>query len=230
MNIFDSTALLRRGAVVSCHFPLAENPDCPGPSARPALIVNVFLDRADLTWKALVAYGTSRDTRANVGFEVRVRHPASLAAAGLHRPTRFTLSRMRVLPIDRRFFAYSRNGAPVLGYLDSDLLDRLARTCEILSQSDKRLRILVDSTDGAVEAGRALKPAPSKIPAVWPLVDVGPIDRFMQSALTGRASVKSAASAQSAQSEQRTPAPARPGGAANTTGVNARRPTLTLRS
>lgn len=133
---------LQRGAIVSCYFPLQESPDQPGPVARPALVVAVFLDRTDGEWKAAVAYGTSRRTRANMGYEVRINHPDSLTLAGLSKPTRFTLSRMRILPITRDFFNYINTDTPVTGKLDDALTDRLEKTCETLASIAAPLRVL----------------------------------------------------------------------------------------
>lgn len=194
MNIFDGNAPLRRGTVVSCYFPLAEAPDIPGPSARPALIVSVMFDGIQRVWRAVVAYGTSRDTKANVGYEVRVSGKPRLKKAGLHYPTRFTLSRMRILPITREFFAYSRNGSPILGYLESDLLNRMAQACETIAAMDGRLKILLDGKENSVPAWQAIRPVPPPSEATpsrgGSHVDIGNIDQFMRSALTGRARIK----------------------------------------
>ncbi len=57
----------------------------------------------------------------------------SLKKAGLHRPTRFTLSRMRILPLDKSFFSFAED-TPVLGYLDEGLVSRLDATLGILAR------------------------------------------------------------------------------------------------
>ena len=130
MSSFGSA--VTRGTVVSCRFPLNESPDSPGPTARPGLVVAVF--DADTTERqAVVAYGTSRRSRANLGFEIRVTHPDSMTAAGLDKPTRFTLSRMRVLPVSPEYFVHSRHGTPVLGRLEDGLMSRLDSLCDILA-------------------------------------------------------------------------------------------------
>lgn len=179
---------LRKGAVVSCYFPLTENPNNPGPVARPALVVQVFFDRLDRSWKAVLAYGTSRRTRANSGFEVRMNREDSLQRAGLHRPTRFTLSRMRILPLDRVFFAFS-NDTPVLGYLDDGLIERLDNTLAILAEMAAPLRPLlqVPSPNVPVQHVAGLAVAPRASAEVS--ISGYEMDHYMQSHLTGRANL-----------------------------------------
>jgi len=194
--MFDNTTPIRRGAVVSCRFPLAEDHTKPGPSARPALVIRTFFDAADGIWKAIVAYGTSRSTRANAGYEIQVRKTEHLEAAGLHRPTRFTLSRMRILPIDREFFAYAASGSPILGYLPEPLMEVLARHCDRLVAITDQLRCLVNGADDAV-ASSATEAPPR---AAGTEFDSHAADAFFQRALTGRANIQpTAAAAQGAQ-------------------------------
>jgi hypothetical protein len=177
---------IQKGAVVSCYFPLTENPNEPGPVARPALVVQVFFDRIERIWKAVLAYGTSRRTRANTGYEVRMNREDSLIKAGLHRPTRFTLSRMRILPLDKAFFDFNGD-TPVLGYLDDGLIGRLDKTLEIISEIAAPLRPLLSAGGANVSiqhvAGKEKGPRPPDGVGISGLE----IDRFMQENLTGRA-------------------------------------------
>ncbi len=179
---------LRKGAVVSCFFPLTESPDEPGPVARPALVVQVFFDRIDMRWKAVLAYGTSRRTRANTGFEVRMNREDSLKKAGLHRPTRFTLSRMRILPLEQGFFSFSE-GTPVLGYLEDGLIARLDKTLLILSEIAMPLRPLLQTPDVDIPVLHVVGKAPSPRPPTSTSISSFEIDRYMQKHLTGRANL-----------------------------------------
>lgn len=191
-SMFDETTPIKRGAVVSCCFPHAENENSPGPSARPALIVRTFFDRNDNRWKAIVAYGTSRTTRANAGFEIRLRKPEHLEAAGLHRPTRFTMSRMRILPIDREFFAFAQTGSPVLGYLPDDLMKVLDRNCEKLIAITGDLRPLMGGAQTSVASGETEDAAPR--PQVQEAdFDTRRVDQFLLSACNGRRNLGGAA-------------------------------------
>lgn len=176
---------LRKGAVVSCFFPLTEAPGKPGPTARPALVVQVFFDRTDDTWKVVVAYGTSRRTRANTGYEIRVNKQEGLEKAGLHLPTRFTLSRMRILPFDETFFAFSPEGTPVLGHLDEGLMQRLDRTCEILAEYAAPLKPLArhNGANFNVEPDLPADYGTCDVPA-W---ESRKMDLFMRDCMTGRA-------------------------------------------
>jgi len=141
------TAPLKKGDVVSCRFPLAETPNTPGPTARPALVVATFLDRETNTHMAIMAYGTSRRTRANAGFEIRINRPDGLNAAGLNQPTRFTLSRMRALPITDAYFCSGNRKTPILGHLDAGLRTRLESICETIAKVSKELAPLNGSKD-----------------------------------------------------------------------------------
>lgn len=196
--MFDETTPITRGAVVSCRFPHAESENTPGPSARPALVVRTFFDRNDNRWKAIVAYGTSRSTRANTGFEIRLRKEEHLEAAGLHRPTRFTMSRMRILPIDREFFAFAQTGSPVLGFLSEDLMKVLDRNCEKLIAIAGDLRPLMGGAQSAVPSGQALDAEPASGPADTEF-DTRRVDEFLLTACNGRRNLGGAAPSESGQ-------------------------------
>lgn len=187
--MFDELTPIKRGAVVSCRFPLAEAENTPGPSARPALILRTFFDKGVGAWKAIVAYGTSRSSRANAGFEVRVKKPEHLAQAGLHRNTRFTMSRMRILPIDEKFFAYNQAGTPVLGYLTDDLMTVLDRNCERLIAISDDLRPLM----GGWSAQVASKTVESTGTDATIDFNVGHTDAFFLQSCTGRQNLNGAA-------------------------------------
>ena len=188
---------LKKGAVVSCFFPLSESPHDPGPVARPALVVMTFFDRVDRIWKAVLAYGTSQLTRANMGFEIRMNREDSLARAGLHRPTRFTLSRMRILPLERRFFSCSETGTPVLGHIDDELITRLDRTLDILADIARPLKALLNMPDAGLPILEVMNNSPGIPVPQTPATSGQEIDRFMRVHLTGRADLGGLRRAQS---------------------------------
>ena len=178
------------GSIVSCYFPLTEKPDEPGPVARPALIVKTFFDRTEGIWKAAVAYGTSRTSRANAGFEIRITREEGIARAGLHRATRFTLSRMRILPLNDAFFA-CLDGTPVLGHLDEGLVQRLDQTLGILAEIAAPLRplCLLDHAETTSTQQRWQQhhiPPPTRRTST---ISGYGIDAFMKEHLTGRANL-----------------------------------------
>lgn len=170
----------KKGAVLSCYFPLAEKPDKAGPVARPALLVRAFFDHDDGIAKAIVAYGTSRQTRANAGFEIRVGQPQGMAAAGLNMPTRFTLSRMRILPLNREFFSFGEHGSPVLGHLEQPLMKRMEDTCGILVGLANEFRPILGGPGSHQAGSKNLSDAE---------IDAISFDKFMQERCTGRSNL-----------------------------------------
>lgn len=180
---------LSKGAIVSCFFPLAEAPDTPGPVARPALVVRVIYDRIDMTWKAVLAYGTSRRTRANMGFEIRVSREEGLKQAGLDRPTRFTLSRMRLIPIDPRFFSLDARGTPVLGHLDAGLVDRLDSVFESLCHVAEPLRHLPREDGISIPIQSAGQTNIPPRPPPDRTINGHNLDRYMRENMRGRANL-----------------------------------------
>lgn len=116
-----------RGSVLSCYFPMNENPDIPGPQARPCLVLGSFPNPKNREQRMLImAYGTSRKSRANFGFEVRIDTEEKMKATGLHRPTRFTLNRLRILPLGPEYFEYTTTGTPYLGEIPFEEKNALA--------------------------------------------------------------------------------------------------------
>ena len=81
--------------------------------------------RSDGTYVEL-AYGTSADTSANRGEEIHVSRPEAMAAAGLHRRTRFVGARRVLVRVDHSGFDVNpRYGTPVLGRLDPRDMERM---------------------------------------------------------------------------------------------------------
>lgn len=105
----------RPGDVVSCWFPHDEAPDQPGMKARPCLVLRTQRDAEKKLW-IWVAYGTSQQHPAKIG-DVDITATDSLKAAGLHRPTRFVLSRARKIPHLYAFFRANNRDSIFLGTL-----------------------------------------------------------------------------------------------------------------
>ncbi|WP_082739157.1 hypothetical protein [Aliiruegeria sabulilitoris] len=116
--------LLAVGDVVSYRFPVSEEDGTATPKVRPCLVLDV--ETIAGTTYALLAYGTTSPTRANAGYEIRVRAPKALRPAGLHRPTRFVGARRLLVPLDSAgFVAGGPAGTPMLGHLDGAAFDRM---------------------------------------------------------------------------------------------------------
>lgn len=115
---------LTAGTVVSYRFPVAEEAGGPEPKARPCLVVDVR--EIDGQRHAVVAYGTSRQTKTNCGYEVEVRNVEARAAAGLDRRTRFIGARRVTVPLgDAAFVTCRQRDTPILGHLAGGPLARL---------------------------------------------------------------------------------------------------------
>lgn len=112
------------GDVVGCYFPHNEARHRPGIKPRPCLVLKA-VQAADGVWRLRLAYGTSRPPAAPALGEVTLIDDASLAAAGLHRPTRFILNYVRVVPFTFAYFRANRAGAVILGSLAAHDRDRV---------------------------------------------------------------------------------------------------------
>ncbi|GAW37388.1 hypothetical protein RA2_04471 [Roseovarius sp. A-2] len=121
----DWKASLTPGHVVRFRFPVvAEAGHQPVAKRRPCLVLEVFHLSGQRFAK--LAYGTSAETRANRGCEVRVNQPDGCAAAGLDRPTRFVGARSIIVSVENPSFEHvSETGSPVMGRLDASLTGRL---------------------------------------------------------------------------------------------------------
>lgn len=118
-------ATLSRGDVVWFRFPLAKHaPSDTGPKRRPCLVLEVFTCGQEPFAK--IAYGTSVDTKANRGKEIRVQDPDAMAVAGLDRPSRFVCARTLIVSLNHPAFELvSETGSPVIGRLDGRLMARM---------------------------------------------------------------------------------------------------------
>lgn len=150
----DWKARLTSGDVVRFRFPVAET-DAPDVSAkcRPCLVLHCFT-RGRHPFVEL-AYGTSLNTSANRGYEIRVNRPGALACAGLDRRTRFICARRIIVTLHHPFFeADTDTGTPVIGRLEPSLLTRM---------QSLRARIQAEA-DMAAEARDAARKQLARLP------------------------------------------------------------------
>lgn len=163
-------AIPTKGAILSCFFPMNEAPDQPGPQARPALVLGTFPNPRDRdVTMVIVAYGTSRKTRSHLGFEIRIDSPEEMAQACLHRPTRFTLNRLRILKLDRDFFDFGLAETPVIGHLPPAKMAALSTYLDDLSQHAEELNFFRPAE--AIKKGLSFDPLK--------------VDSYMKKELTG---------------------------------------------
>jgi hypothetical protein len=120
----DWRARLQPGDVVLFRFPCAE----PAPTEQPKRRTCLVIDIEDLAGRrfAVIAYGTTSATNANIGDEIRVSAPGEIAHAGIHRPTRFVCGRRITVPLDHPGWDLNpRHPSPVLGRLLPKAMTRL---------------------------------------------------------------------------------------------------------
>ena len=110
------------GDVVLFEFPIAAaSGGCA--KARPCLVFD--LRTLGGTTFVELAYGTTRSSRSNRGYEVRINHPEDYEAAGLRHPTRFIGARRAIVHPSHSGFTDAREGTPCIGQLPAFLMERL---------------------------------------------------------------------------------------------------------
>tara|TARA_Y100000815_G_C13300283_1_gene484388 strand:+ start:508 stop:1191 length:684 start_codon:yes stop_codon:yes gene_type:complete len=160
----------KKGTILSCFFPMNETPDVPGPQARPALVLGTFPSPRDKeVTMIIVAYGTSRKTRSHLGFEIKIDTPEAMTQACLHRPTRFTLNRLRILRYDTHFFDFDEAGSCEIGSLPAPQMATLSSYLDDLSQHSEELNFFRPAE--AIKKGMSFDPAK--------------VDNYMKKELTG---------------------------------------------
>jgi hypothetical protein len=116
--------------IVACYYPESEPQPDGSDKLRPALVLNVFKDKAGGGWFIEVAYGTS-----NLKFTQRshldliIQNASDLRDMGLAKATRFNLNKgdVVVLPWTPEFFGcWSDMDSPYIGTLTEDYLKDLA--------------------------------------------------------------------------------------------------------
>jgi len=109
----------RLGDVVSAYFPEDERPNNPGIKARPCVILQVQRSEKPGVWYARIAYGTTKQLLPNelrIG-DVPVDKPENMRAAGLHKPTKFVLTRSKIIPYTHAYIRANNAGSSFLGEL-----------------------------------------------------------------------------------------------------------------
>ena len=114
---------IKIGQIILFRFPVRENGNEEQPKLRPCLVLNT----RRMLGKVFVelAYGTSAQTTANKGYEVRILRDADANAVGLSRPTRFIGARRVMVSLDNPGFDVNLFDSPVVGQLTGELFERL---------------------------------------------------------------------------------------------------------
>lgn len=114
---------IKIGQIVLFRFPIRENASEEQPKLRPCLVLNT----RRMLGKVFVelAYGTSAQTTANKGYEVRILRDADANEVGLSRPTRFIGARRVIVSLDNPGFDVNLFDSPVVGQLTGELFERL---------------------------------------------------------------------------------------------------------
>jgi hypothetical protein len=119
----DWHAGLTWGHIVLFRFPVRLPGETDNAKVRPCLVLDVEMVGAQRC--ALIAYGTSADTKANRGYEIDVRGEEA-TAVGLHKPTRFVGARRILVPLEHPgFLMIGDSGSPIVGRLTGQSLDRM---------------------------------------------------------------------------------------------------------
>jgi hypothetical protein len=105
--------------VVLCKFPTIEEPDKPGPKARPCLVIRTASTLGDEEFPQVrVIFGTSNPKIGRRPFDFYVCNMTEMEAAGLFYPTRFDMDKRLWLPWTEEYFP-NANGyhTPQIGHL-----------------------------------------------------------------------------------------------------------------
>ncbi|SMP16012.1 type II toxin-antitoxin system PemK/MazF family toxin [Shimia sagamensis] len=115
------------GDIVSFRFPILTNPvQGREPKKRPCLVIDRTLIGAIPF--VTIAYGTSQDGGKSRGYDLAVTSPASIRAAGLHKPTRFQCARQIRVHLNHSGFIWLASAkSPVIGALQGEEFDAMNR-------------------------------------------------------------------------------------------------------
>lgn len=147
----DATAwrdALAIGDIVIFPFPVVDA-EADTVKRRPCLVIDITEWNGERF--ATIAYGTSADTKANRGYEVRLRRPEVLAALKLDRETRFVCARRATVSVcNPGFQPCDGTGTPVVGRLSGSEFERMndvrARLeAEAHMAADRRRRSATDA-------------------------------------------------------------------------------------
>lgn len=101
------------GTIVLFRFP--ERDDGLAGKRRPCLVLGMRQGPTGL--RIALAYGTSAETTANRGFDLRIKSERDCRGAGLTRPSRFVIARRITVPADDPRFDTGAHGSPIIGNL-----------------------------------------------------------------------------------------------------------------
>jgi hypothetical protein len=174
-----------RADIVLCRFPTTEAPDQPGPISRPTLLLGVFIDPVDGARYAMAAYGTTRFTGGNSGFEIPVTETEHRAVAGVDRKMKFVRSRIRILPLSAEFFKLENGDLKTLGKLTGASLHRFDQLCDCLAATSAELGALLK------QVGKSAASYSNQAEAMT----AQQADAYLQKTCTGRADLNGAANA-----------------------------------
>jgi len=107
---------LRRGDIVLFRFPYAEADAHETPKSRTCLVLEAGV--RDGQRCVTLAYGTSANTRANVGSEIHIATAEDMRAAGVRKLTRIVCDRRITVSLDDPGWdLHPRHASPVIGHL-----------------------------------------------------------------------------------------------------------------
>lgn len=101
------------GTIVLFRFP--ERDDGLAGKRRPCLVLGMRQGPTGL--RIALAYGTSAETTANRGFDLRIKSERDCRGAGLTRPSRFVIARRITVPADDPCFDKGAHDSPIIGKL-----------------------------------------------------------------------------------------------------------------
>jgi hypothetical protein len=135
-TFYDLSSLPEVHDIVWCKWPQREDRNMPGPVVRPVLVRETQIrQKGEIRYGAvLISYATGQGIdEAARQLDLCIEKPADVKAAGLHKPTRFSLALAdrKLLPWCLEYFVapeYVKNVSLILGKL-TDQQRELVRAC-----------------------------------------------------------------------------------------------------
>ena len=125
------------GATMLCRFPYDERPYEPGGVLRPCIVIDPC-QPTDVGAYVRVAYGAYIEKTANAGSDLSIESAQDMKACGLDEPTRFSIQRTALIPMDRRFLNLKRRF--ILGALPSWRMSEFQELLEEMGLRPRRRR------------------------------------------------------------------------------------------
>lgn len=149
----------RVGDIVNVHYPSSENPNRPGPKARPAVVLWVQ-SQPDGTLALEVSPGAPESGKPLSAGQSVVDTKPGLAAAGLRSATRFDMTRRAVVPWNLSYIS-AKGGAPILGRLTDRDFDKARLAYRVARDRDARSNVFAAAqrqADSSFERSQSLSP------------------------------------------------------------------------